>query len=815
MKKLRMMTVLTMSTVMFYIVMLGKTEITVSESPIVISEVCAKNDWVAYDENGNYGADYIELFNKSDLPVFIGGYGISDDSQQLYKFIIPETTIPANGTIVLWNNVSNEDLSLRDEDYIPTDIHGVTFGLANGEILYLTDSKGTIVDKVVLPTELPENAVYQTTLDDLGVYYVGGESLYYVEKTATEEKEESYMLKEPAFSVLGGWFEEELYLELTCDDGDIYYTLDGSEPDVSSLKYAGPILISNRSKDDNVFAMIEGISPTHKYLPDENIDKGTVVKAIAINGEKKSRVSSESFFVGLCENDGYEDVSIVSITVDPKDFFDYYHGIYVEGFVMDSYMERTNSELLDTNSYLSIYANNANYAKEGRGWERPAKIEYFSVDHEKVFEQKVGIRIHGSYSTSLNQKSFNLYARPEYDGNDVFLYDFWGKSYNKLMLRTGGFKDAQVTKFRDVLNQSLVSDRELGVQCAEPCIVFLNGEYWGLYNLQEIVGVDYIEQHYGVDQESAIVLKNPMEDGENEPADAQLYRNIVAFASVNDLSVDKNYKEIEEKIDIQSYIDYYSFQIYVANCDSIVNNYALWRSRQITTEPYNDGKWRFLLLDTDQSVGIKSSLTEPEVDSFLGGHYETNPMGEGGDALFSALIRNEEFKRRFTVTFMDMVNHNFDYDRIKEKISWISELYEDSVIESHKRFLGEYSEDRYEKDVAVVYDFFERRAEYITEHMKNALELKGELMNLKVVADPDCTEEIKINSLIFEKDQWKGTWEGDYFTDYSIELECCPSDGYRLAGWKVNGEIVSDELTLTLELQDKTAVVEALLESIL
>ena len=57
-------------------------------------------------------------------------------------------------------------------------------------------------------------------------------------------------------------------------------------------------------------------------------------------------------------------------------------------------------------------------------------------------------------------------------------------------------------------------------------------------------------------------------------------------------------------IDIQSYIDYYAFEIYVANCDSISNNYAMWRTRNVKSSPYYDGKWRWILYDTDDSTGM-------------------------------------------------------------------------------------------------------------------------------------------------------------------------------------------------------------------
>ena len=75
-------------------------------------------------------------------------------------------------------------------------------------------------------------------------------------------------------------------------------------------------------------------------------------------------------------------------------------------------------------------------------------------------------------------------------------------------------------------------------------------------------------------------------------------------------------------------------------------------------------------------------------------------------------------------------------------------------------------------------------------------------------------EEIKINTLKFTADEWDGSWEGKYYTDYPAELECNVSEGYRFVGWEVNGQIVSEEVNLTLPLQEKDMVIEAVLEKL-
>ncbi|MBD5528188.1 MAG: hypothetical protein HDR02_07225, partial [Lachnospiraceae bacterium] len=550
-----------------------------------------------------------------------------------------------------------------------------------------------------------------------------------------------------------------------------------------------------------------------------NVDKATVIKAIVVVNGKKSQLSSQTYFIGLDKYDGYDGVALMEITMDPDDLYDYYDGIYQIGNVYDRYIAKFDTNLLDS----SFHYNNANYAKEGRGWERPAKIEFLDSDHKKVFEQNIGIRIHGGWSTSYNQKSFNLYARSEYDGNDSFLYNFFDQSFNKIMLRTGGFRDSYVTKIRDVFVQSLVEDRNIGIQRFEPCNVFINGEYWGLYNLQETIGTSYVSAYYGVAEDNVLIMKN--NETNTVPEDAILYNEIVNFAANNDLAIEENYRFIEERIDIQSYIDYFCFEIYIGNCDSVANNFARWRSLNIGDGEYEDGRWRWLLYDTDDSAGMQSWLSTAETDSFISGHWSKDPLGENGDVLFSALMHNEEFKRRFALSFMDMVNYNFEYSKVTSILSELADVYREADIKSQERFrggwsisdysddiyTGEYTSDVFYHDVAVIDKFFKDRFNYITAYMKQDLELDGELSQITLHSNMANAAEFSINTLrLLEFD---GEWHGEYFTDYPITLKCETQEGYNFVGWKCDGKLLSTDEQLVLDIDDGGITITALIET--
>lgn len=132
----------------------------------------------------------------------------------------------------------------------------------------------------------------------------------------------------------------------------------------------------------------------------------------------------------------------------------------------------------------------ANYTHSDKTKERPVTVALFDTEGELLGEERIGVRVRGGSSRNLRQKGFNFYAREEYGEDPLGL--------RSKMLRTSGSIDTNVTMLRDVFNQSLVADRDIETQPGEPCAVFLNGEYWGLYNLQSRFSAGYFEENTGL-----------------------------------------------------------------------------------------------------------------------------------------------------------------------------------------------------------------------------------------------------------------------------------------------------------------------------
>ena len=660
---------------------------------IVISEVSG-SDTKSYDENGNY-ARYVKVQNKSGLTMNLKGWGISDDVNKPYKFTFPSVRIKPGEVITVWRDEEAESDDEVLSEYEIRDIHAPDLPVKDTTVCILTDRSRRMVSRVDI---------------------TGNEGI---------ENEDMEKMAEPEFSVPGGWYEDEVKVEISAGTGRVYYTLDGSVPDENSVLYDSPITIRDRSNEENIWSSKTGISAINTYTPDFKVDKCTVLKAIAIEGDRVSPVKTETYFIGL-KDPCYRDISTISISMDPEDLFGYERGIYVLGKVYDSHIAKYGKE--DLYEY-------ANYAKEGRGWEREAEIEYYPISHEKAFEQKIGIRIHGGYSTAYNQKSFNLYAREEYEKPGTFKYDVFKDTQgngicNKLVLRSGGDHELYATKMRDVLLQSFMEGRDVGIQRALPCNVFLNGEYWGMYNLQETVGDCYIQEHYGTAEGNALIMKNLEVNKAGEEYVGEYY-DMMTFAMENDLSDADNYRYMETLIDVQSCMDFYAAEIFCANAD-LYSNIAMWRAIKPQDDGYNDGRWRWLLYDLDESSGLITRLTGPEVDSFTGGVWGDSPP-VGGDPLFSALLENESFREGFEKTFTEVAELNFDYGKTSAALKAKAKLYKASNIKSQQRFKGDfideayeasldytspYTEKDYSRDIDVLDDFLKKRTWYIMEYMK-------------------------------------------------------------------------------------------------
>lgn len=792
---------------------------------VVINEICAKNTTFAASDGNFY--DWIELYNPTGSAVNISGYGLSDNEANPYKFTFPENTIINSGDRLIVFCDSKID-GLAGQLVAP-------MGLStNGETVVLTDKDGAAVDTVTFGT-IEANVTYGRIPD-------GSDEFAFMSMTpdAPNEKKDVITIDvpEPVLAKESGFYDSSFSLDLLIPKGTtVYYTLDGSTPTTESTVYSSPISVSDISSSPNVLSAITNIVASSwgsgATPPSEPVDKAFIVNAIAVDSSGNvSDTVTGAYFIGYNDRASYyKDMKVVSIVTDMENLFDDEKGIYVLG---KTYEDWRNGP--DYSPMVNEWEIPANYTQKGAAWEREASMQVFE-NGQLAHSQNVGLRIHGGATRSAAQKSFNVYARSQY-GASKFEFDLFSGTvvseakekiidkFDSFMLRNGG-NDGQYTRFRDKLNQMLVGDREMLTQGMEPCVVFINGEYWGHYEITEKLDEDFIDAHYNVGASNVCIVKNQQLDEGSEETFAE-WEELYQWIKSADMTNAENYRQLCEKVDIQSFIDYTSAEIYFNNKDWGSNNMAMWKS----TKPkdgnkYSDGKWRFILFDTEYSLNLYSQ-TPPNTNSFT----QLTQQDCFISQLLSSAMKNEDFRRQFCTSFMDMANENFSDQHVTQLIDELSAQYHDVSVDTHDRFWppanntgvgggfpggwgggdwgigggggGNTAEQNYTSEVSSVRSFYQSRFSSITGHLRSFGSLKGNLAKITVKNDASMGS-VKINTL--SPDFSEGSWSGQYYTDYPVVLSAEPESGYRLAYWetstgqKINGasaeiELVSD-MTVT------------------
>lgn len=610
-----------------------------------------------------------------------------------------------------------------------------------------------------------------------------------------------------SFSTESGFYENEITLKLKASESNatIYYTTDGSTPTTNSEKYTKPFTIVDRTSEPNVLANYTDVTLLEEFVPTELMDKGTVVRAFAVfpDGEQ-TEVVTNTYFIGKELKEKYKDIMVLSLSVNPEDFFDEKDGIYVKGKCFNDWVA-SGGDPINTPAWEQV----ANFTQKGRDWERNVHMEVFENGKPTTLSQDLGIRIMGGASRSYIQKSFKLYARKEY-GKGSIEYDLFPGStkqcdrithlstFDTLQVRNGG-NDSWLTKFRNRYIQLLVGDRAFTTQNSRPVIVFLNGEYWSIYTLQDDYSDKYVERNFDIPKENVVMIKlGAIEEGTS--ADQALYDDLISFAKNNDLSNDAKYEEICEMLDIQSFIDYYCTEIYIANNDWLNNNnnYRLWRSRTKTNKPYEDGKWRYMLYDTEFSMGIYTNGQDYN-QNFL--ELAMTPPAEWESPqvrLFTSLLKNESFKQQFVTTFMDLLNQNFATEKMNLLLDEISAEYEPYMVDHYARFGNNHVSEPLSKPVNAFYYnldelkyFVNHRNDYIPTMLKDTLKLEGDVVDINVTTSDKEGGIITINTIT--PDFSDGTFTGKYFSDYPITITAKANDGYTFKGFTRSDSVDVDK----------------------
>ena len=595
---------------------------------------------------------WVELYNRSDQTVSLTGYSLSDNEKKPTKWVFPEgTSIAGKGYLILYMSGSLP-LEGKDEKSVTADMKARTLNFSvsgQGETLYLYNDKGTLIDRVTVPMSMA-CVSYARVGDTWGLCETPTQGA-----ANTAPLLGSAYCDAPTVSLPSGVYHGKQVISMEIPAGTyVTYTLDSTTPTESSTRYrAGEKL----TFDTNAVLRARAFSENGTLYKSQ-----VVSNTYVIVGDKQTTDAHDST------------LPVCFLVTDPDNLFNVDYGIYVVG---SHYQGKTAATEWTTPSNDRKLG--ANYNQRGREWERPAHWTYTSSGGKEVlFESDLMIRIFGSFSRYQRQRNFALIARKGYGGSTLD-YPFFSNrpfdSYESLVLRCSA-KDAVATKIRDCLMTGLLEDGgvDLCVQAYVQTALYLNGQYWGVYNLREKVSRAYIAQHYSVTNKDSIdILRGNGVLVSGDPKAVDDYNALIDFCKSKncDLSNYGDYEYVCSQMDVENFALYCAAEIIVGNNDS--GNIKWWRSSE------KDGKWRWIYYDFCDAMARNDEKDDSVTNGYRRDFFSKyfNPEGHGAGKGFStvlarSLLKNNEFVEIFLKACALMVNDVYSPEKINAKVDVLS-----------------------------------------------------------------------------------------------------------------------------------------------
>jgi len=337
-----------------------------------------------------------------------------------------------------------------------------------------------------------------------------------------------------------------------------------------------------------------------------------------------------------------------------------------------------------------------------------------------------------------------------------------------------------MSMMRDSLTYDILGETGLDYQAQQPIIVFLNGEYWGIYQLQERYDEYYFLNHYGIDADDLTILRTFGMLYHGEQQDMQAFLELMSFVRTHTIADHHNFDYVESQIDIENLTDYLIANIFLANKDWPNNNVFLWKystdlSEQTPNSVY-DGRWRWMLNDMDFILGLQGYGTGYEHNTLQSVLMESQ-TGE----LFSFLLENDSYKTYFLNRFADHLNSTFLAERVTTAIDKKQEELAPEMQEFFARW-GSNNEnllnDWYD-EVDEMRTFALKRAEFITGYLVDHFGLTG-TSNLQVNLDPQQGS-VMVNSIQISGIQ---NWQGVFFNSVPLTITAVPQPGFQFSHWE-------------------------------
>ena len=309
------------------------------------------------------------------------------------------------------------------------------------------------------------------------------------------------------------------------------------------------------------------------------------------------------------------------------------------------------------------------YNAKQKGVELPASLSLYEEDGS--FTIGCGVSMHGETSLVLPKKNMSVRFRGAY-GQSTLNYDIYDggvTEFTNLLLRSG--QDFPISIIRNELSQELcaqATDKVIN-QRSIYCILYINGEYSGIYTLKEKANEQLYAGIAGVSRDSVEVLEANVSQG------SDFFHEVVEFCRFNDMSLEENYSHFCHMFDIDSVIDWLILEGYCANTDLTSGNVRYCRSTE------NDGKWRLMFYDLDATFSTPASV-------FMNVLSEYAQQSRQFAAFMVPLMDNAQFKDRFLSRAAELMGSVLTVENVMGEIDRLCAIVAPEVERDYARFGG-------------------------------------------------------------------------------------------------------------------------------
>ncbi len=493
--------------------------------------------------------------------------------------------------------------------------------------------------------------------------------------------------------------------------------------------------------------------------------------------------------------------------------------------VLPGFVE-TNSYFINENSTLPVVSlsGDANLLEllNGTQNEPTGYFEYFESDGTFVDETMGDFDKHGNDSWAYDQRGIDFIARDDHGYKRRLEHQFFNTSsrgtFRRLILKGAGSDNFPGqdggAHMRDVFAQTLSQTAALDLDERRATFVslFVNGQYWGVYDLREKVDDNqYTDYYYGQDykfRDSDDYIQyiktwgSTLPEFGNQPA-IDAWDDLLEYVQNNDMSVEANYNYVESQLNIDSLVDYFVLNSYLVNKDWLNWNTSWWRGMNPSGGAL---KWRYSLWDVDGILGHYINFTGiPDISADAPPcQVEALEVGVGHAQTIAKLVEESPIVRQKYITrYADLLNTHFSCEQVTQVFDSIVAIIEPEMPRQILRWGGSLA--TWQANVQAARDFLLTRcSQTISTGLTDCYEVTGPFATTFLVVPADAGK-IKMNS------EWIANYPftAQVFGNIETLLKALPNAGYEFSHWEVDGAVILPDANnpdIALQISQATSV---------